>query len=78
MHHYRDDKLASYPRRRQFLNTKVETYQGVEEPPSLVHLVLGTEGEDTKMAFTIKLLVVKEHPSCNFHSNRVIVAGEWT
>jgi len=25
MHHYTDDKLASYPRRRQFLNTKFET-----------------------------------------------------
>lgn len=78
MHHYGDDKLASYPRRRQFLNTKVEIYQGVEEPPSLAHLVLDTGSEDTRMAFTIKLLVAKEHPSCNIHSNGVVAAGEWT
>lgn len=78
MHHYGDDKLGSYPRRRQFLNTKAEIYQGVEEPPSLVHLVLDTESEDTKMDFINKLLVVREDHSCNIHSEGVIVAGEWT
>lgn len=63
MHHYRDDKLGSYPRRRQFLNTKVEIFQGGEEPPSLVHLVLDTESEDTKMDFIIQLLVLRDHHS---------------
>lgn len=58
MHHYRDDKLGSYPRRRQLLNTKAEMSQGVEEPPSLVHLVLDKKSEDTKMDFINKLLVV--------------------
>lgn len=78
MHHYRDDKLGSYPRRRQLLNTKVEIFQGVEEPPSLVHLVLDTESEDTEMDFIMKLLPVREHHSCNIHSSRAVVAGEWT
>lgn len=50
-------------------------YQGGEEPPSLVHLVLDTENEDTKMDFIIQLLVVRDHHSYNIHSNGVLLLG---
>lgn len=80
MYHYIADKLASYPRRSQFLTTKAETYQrlGWRSLPASAHLAFDAEYEPTGMAFIIKSLAVvrKEYQSHAIHSFSV-TAGEW-